>query len=95
MYIGEKYKAKCYAGCRRLYLNFLTECTQESDTHVRTSTLYEAFKTWFVTNNPKMHIPSNREFTINLKKHKIVEKVKVAGLSVNGIKKIKLLDEYA
>jgi P4 family phage/plasmid primase-like protien len=78
-----------------VYLNFLTECTEESITHIRTSALYEAFKTWFVANNPKTHIPSNREFTINLKKHITVEKVKVAGLVVNGVKKIKLLAEYA
>lgn len=75
-------------------LSFLDECTEFSAKHVKTSALYEAFQKWFVTNNPKTHIPSNREFTINLKKHKNVGKIRFVGSNLNGIKNLKLLDEY-
>lgn len=67
-----------------LYLTFLNECTYEANTHIRTSLLYEAFKKWFIVNNPRTHIPSNREFTINIKKYKIVEKIRDCGSSING-----------
>lgn len=78
-----------------IYSNFLNECTEESNAHIRTSTLYEAFKTWFVTNNPKTHIPSNKEFMMNLKKHKVVEKIRFVGSPLNGVKNLKLIEEYA
>ena len=35
-----------------LYLSFLNECTEESDTHISTIELYEKFKSWFKINNP-------------------------------------------
>lgn len=76
-----------------IYLNFFAECTENADTHIHMTTLYEAFKTWFVTNNPKTHIPTNREFAPNVKKHKEVEKVRVGKIS-NGIKNLKLIAEY-
>jgi phage/plasmid-associated DNA primase len=77
-----------------IYLNFFTECTEEADTHISKSSIYEAFKTWFVMNNPKTHIPSNREFSTNIKKHKVIKKVRVGGSVVHGIEKLKLLEEY-
>ena len=61
------------------YLSFLNECTENSETHIHTSTLYDAFKKWFSHNNPRTKIPSNREFTINLKKHKDVKRVRAGG----------------
>lgn len=76
-----------------IYLSFLNECTQDTNSHIRTSTLYEAFKTWFVHNNPRTHIPSNREFTINIKKYKDVEKIKELNIVANGIKNLGI-NEY-
>ena len=37
---------------RYLYLQFLNENTEESDSHIKTADLYEHFKGWFKTNNP-------------------------------------------
>lgn len=65
----------------KIYSNFLIEFTQESNTHVRTSSLYDAFKKCFVNNNPNTHIPSNREFTISIKKYKTVKRSKKEKLS--------------
>ena len=75
-------------------MNFLTECTEDSDIHISKSAIYEAFKTWFVANNPKTHIPSNREFTTSIKKHKNIKKVRVGNLVVYGIEKLKLTGDY-
>ena len=77
-----------------IYLNFLNECTKKSENHIRTSILYDAFKDWFVNNNPKTHIPSNKEFMINIKRHFNVTKIKDNGSVVNGIKNLKLNTEY-
>jgi P4 family phage/plasmid primase-like protien len=69
-----------------LYLSFLNECTEEAETHIKTTILYENFKEWFKINNPHQKIPSNREFIKNIKKHRTIEHVKIDGKSVDGIK---------
>ena len=74
-----------------IYLQFLNECTVDGTTNVRTSALYDAFKTWFVNNNPKKQIPSNREFTINIKKYKKVDKIRDGAIIINGIKNIQII----
>ena len=51
------------------------------------------FKTWFVANNPKTRIPTIREFTPNIDKHKNVERVR-AGETAKGIKNLKVIAEY-
>ena len=56
--------------------------------------MYERFKKWFVVNNPKKTIPSNREFAFNIKKHKNVEKVRIGNQVAHGIKKLKLVAEH-
>ena len=75
-----------------LYLQFLNDCTEESTSHIHTTTLYEAFKDWFKMNNPNTKIPSNREFINNIKKHKNLVKVKVDGDTRLGIKHLKILN---
>jgi hypothetical protein len=75
-----------------LYLQFSNENTEESVTHIKTSDLYDYFKGWFKNNNPNTKIPSNKEFVLNIKKHKIVEQVKINKNSCYGIKKIKIID---
>ncbi len=76
-----------------LYLQYLNECTKESDTHIKSADLYEDFKIWFKSGNPNAKIPSNKEFYKNTKKHKNIEKVLVDGKSVHGIKKLKLTEK--
>jgi hypothetical protein len=43
-------------------------------------------------NNPNKKTPSNREFISSIKKHKIIEHVKINGTSSYGIKNLKLKD---
>lgn len=78
-----------------VYLSFLIECTEEATTHIRTSALYDAFKKWFIMNNPKAPVPSNREFTMNLKRHKPVGKIRDNVSVANGIKNLGIIKEYA
>jgi P4 family phage/plasmid primase-like protien len=75
-----------------LYLQFLNECTEESTTHIHTCTLYESFKIWFKNNNPNAKIPGNKEFVANIKKHKEVLRVKIEGITMIGIKNLKLIE---
>ena len=77
-----------------IFLNFLNECTEDANVHIRISVMYERFKKWFVVNNPKKTIPSNREFAFNIKKHKNVEKVRIGNQVAHGIKKLKLVAEH-
>ena len=42
-----------------LYLQFLNECTEFSEIHIKTCDMYESFKFWFKTNNPNTKIPNN------------------------------------
>ncbi len=75
-----------------LYLQFLNECTEESATHTKTTDAYEHFKIWFKFNNPHTKIPSNREFLANIKKHKIVDNVRIDKSIFYGIKNLKLIE---
>jgi P4 family phage/plasmid primase-like protien len=77
-----------------MYLQFLNECTEDSETHLQTTVLYEAFKIWYISNNPKTKIPSNREFMANLKRNKkTAEHVKIEGATKYGIKNLKLKND--
>jgi P4 family phage/plasmid primase-like protien len=75
-----------------IYLQFLNENTEESDTHIHCSTLYETFKIWFKNNNPYTKIPSNKEFVNNLRKHKDIKKVVINEKVLLGIKNLNLID---
>jgi P4 family phage/plasmid primase-like protien len=75
-----------------IYLQFLNECTEESNTHIRTSVLYEAFKMWFKKNNANKAIPINKEFMAKIKYHKSISKIKFGESSVvNGIKNLQII----
>jgi prophage antirepressor-like protein len=77
---------------KRIILRFIEECTEKSDTHIKTTELYEKFKNWFKINNPNAKVPSNREFISNIKKHKTVEYVKINKSTFYGIKNIGIKD---
>ena len=81
-----------------MYLQFLNECTEETDTkdaRVHCSILYLTFKDWYKINNPQSKIPSNKEFINNIKKHKTIVPIKIEGKSNLGIRNIKIKDwEY-
>jgi P4 family phage/plasmid primase-like protien len=75
-----------------IYLQFINENTEESHTHISTTTLYEGFKVVYKNENPNSKIPSNREFIKNIKKYITIESVKIDGKAYNGTKHIKLKD---
>jgi P4 family phage/plasmid primase-like protien len=69
-----------------VYLSFLNECTEQSDTHVKSTELYDAFKDWFKDNNPNKAIPTQRIFSLGIKKHKLIESVRINNKTTSGIK---------
>ena len=52
--------------------------------------LYDDFKTWFVVNNPKTQIPSNRESAKAFGKYFNIENVRVDNKLTTGIKNLQL-----
>lgn len=76
-----------------IYLKFLRECTEDAETHVSKSSVFETFKSWFVANNPNARVPSNREFTMSIKKYKVIKKVRIGGSVVYGIEKLKFTNQ--
>ena len=75
-----------------MYLQFINECTEDSETHTHTSDLYETFKTWFKINNPNTKIPSNKEFMSNIKKYKNIERFYFNQKQRFGIKNLKIIN---
>jgi len=78
-----------------MYFRFLNECTENSQTHIKTNTLRDAFCIWFNKNISKNEAPSLNIFSRRIKKYKAIESVKVDNISGSGIKNLKLKDEYA
>ena len=76
-----------------MYLQFLNECTEESEEHTLTKDLYDEFKGWFRNNNPNCKIPSNRVFVPCINKYKEIKHVRIQDQSLRGIENLKLKDE--
>lgn len=63
-------------------LLFMEECTEQSNTHIHTSKLYESYKKWFSNNYPDDKLISNRAFINNIKtKYKLYDNVRVPGIT--------------
>ena len=76
-----------------IYLSFLNENTEDDENEkLHCVQLYALFKIWFKENNPNSKIPNNKEFVNGLRKHKIVEKVRIETKISLGIKNIKMID---
>ena len=75
-----------------VFKQYLDERTENSDKHIHTSTLYDDFKIWFMTNNPNRKVPSNREFVKEIRKWCNIEKVKINNKTSTGIKNITVVD---
>ncbi len=73
-----------------IYLKFVNECTEEANTHIRTSKLYEIFTKWHTINISQKNIPGNKVFIANLKKYKNIEKIKDENSVINGVRKLKI-----
>lgn len=74
-----------------IYKNFLDECTEESKTHIHTSVLYGAFKSWYIKKNPNTKIPSNKIFVAELRNYIVIENVKMNSKATTGTKYLKLI----
>lgn len=83
---------KSYKDENDVYKQYLDERTEKSDLHVHTSTLYWDFKNWFVQNNPKAKIPSNKIFVAGLRNHIVIEQVKINGKPTTGTKNLQIVD---
>ena len=78
-----------------IYLNFINDCTEDSETHISNVQLYEVFKIWFKQKFNNDKIPNNRGFLIGLRKHKNIEKnVWVDGKSTSGIKNLSIVNDF-
>ena len=75
-----------------LYLQYLNENTEKSNSHLKTFDLYDNFKTWHKIVMPNKSIPSNREFMLNMKKYLIIEVVRINEKICRGIKNLKIKD---
>jgi len=73
-----------------MYLQFLNECTEESDEHISMKDLYDEFKRWFRNNDPNCKIPSNRIFVPCISKYKEIKHVRIYDQSLRGIENLKL-----
>ena len=77
-----------------IYLLFLNETTEEADTNIHISELYDVFKHWYKDNYPNEKLPNNRTFLTGIKKYKAVERSIKAGKKVStGIKNLKIKEE--
>ena len=76
-----------------IYLNFLNECTEESDVYIRSVDLYNYFKEWYARNNSDKIIPTQRKFSIGIKKYKKIEKVRINEIVTSGIKNLDIRKE--
>jgi prophage antirepressor-like protein len=74
-----------------MYLNFLNECTEKSDLHIHTVTLYKHFKYWFKQNNPNAKIPGNKTFISGIRKHVTLDGVRVIDKTSTGIKNLSII----
>ena len=74
-----------------IYLAFLSDYTEYSETHLPCVKLYDAFKNWHSINFPSDKIPSKTIFIAKINPHKKYEKtVSVNGSKTTGFKNIKL-----
>lgn len=73
-----------------IYLSFLNECTENSDTHTKSIMLYDQFKKWFSRTNPKRLIPTQIVFSKGIKKHKKIERIRINDNVTSGIKNIRI-----
>ena len=83
-----------YNNDKDIYWQFLLKYTENSDKHIHMQTLYDKYKDWFKNNNPNAKIPSNKEFTLNIKKYKEIKKhTRVNNRVSSGIFNLKLKDD--
>ena len=78
-----------------IYLQFINEHTRTSEKNedrIHCSELYRIFKDWFKNNNPNTKVPNNKIFIDGLRKHKIVDKIKIEGIVQLGITNILSLE---
>ena len=60
-----------------IYLMYLEEQTEKSDTHIHTSILYCDFKIWFAEKFNNDDVPSSKGFCAGLRKHIKIQHVRM------------------
>jgi len=74
-----------------IYYQFLEQCTEASDTHVKSTVIYQAFVKWFIMNNPQTKAPSSKHFNGNMRRlNRTLESIKFDGKATTGYKNIRL-----
>ena len=77
------------------YLTFLNNCTEDSKTHIFSTTLYEVFKIWYKENYPTDKIPNKKDLLKEIKKYKeYSESLRVDSKTSSGFKNINIKQEY-
>jgi hypothetical protein len=71
-----------------IYLSFLNECTELSETHVKSTDLYSAFKIWYPRDDL---MPTLRNFSISLKRHIQIVSIRDGNKTTSGVKNLGLI----
>lgn len=86
---------KTKRGDTDIYERFLTECTKRCEPsehkHIHRSNLYKRFIDWYTDNNISRTVPSSHNFSNEMGKKRLFEKVLVDNISGIGIKNIMVL----
>lgn len=77
------------------YLEFLIKktITAPNTKHIHCSTLYNKFKIWMNEKYPDEDLPNNKIFVGNIRKHRVVTKIKINGNTQLGVKNTQLVTE--
>lgn len=80
---------KQYEQSNDIYLDFINERTEKSETHVHVTVLYTIFKDWYWNSYNKIAAISRNVFVAGIKKHfDIAEQVRVGTKVTSGIKNL-------
>ena len=74
-----------------MYKLFLDECTEKSDTHIHTVTLFNHFKNWFKQKNTSKKAPGNKTFISGIRNYATLENVRIDDKISTGIKNLNLI----
>jgi len=79
-----------YDGNKNVYIKFLECCTIKSDDYIKLSDMYAKFIEWVKIKLKNEKIPGYKEWCNEIKKYKIVKKIKIKKTTANVISNISL-----
>jgi len=79
---------------RNIYKQYINEHLRHANTHIHTKTIYEHFCMWYKRNDNKESLPSNKKFSLELVKNKlIVEKnIYIKNKNSSGIRNLQIIN---